>query len=102
MAHVAGQLHVVGEDDLAGRLQQADVAVGRHRIGPLVVGHGVGEQGSRSLGELDVAGGDDEPQLLLVAHLVGLEQNGFLAGRGGLVLGVGARRRRREAEENQQ
>src|SRR3546814_15993815 len=45
------QLGVVGEDDLAGRLHQRDVAAGGDRVGLLVVGDRVGRSAERRVGK---------------------------------------------------
>ena len=69
------QLDEIGEDHVAGRLQQADMARGGDGIGALIVGDGVGEQHLVVLGDLDMTFGDDEAELVVVLHLVGAEQH---------------------------
>ena len=44
LAHRIAQLHEIGKDDFAGRLREADISRGGHRIGALIVGNRVGEQ----------------------------------------------------------
>ncbi len=73
--HVVRQRHVVGEGDLPGRLQQRHVAGGGDEVGALVVRDGVGKENACTLGDLDVPVGDDGAVLLVMAHLIGAQQN---------------------------
>ena len=71
IAHVVVQLDKIGEDDVPGRLQQADMPGSGDDIGSLIVGDGIGEQDLVALAQLDMALGDNEPEILVVLHLVG-------------------------------
>ena len=73
--HRVAQLHEIGEDDLAGRLHQADIAGSGDRAGALVVADRVGEQDLAALRDLDMPLRDGQPELLVVFDLVGLKED---------------------------
>ena len=75
LAQARGQLDIFGEGDVAGRLQQADIAAGRHGSGALIVGEGVREQDALALAQLDMPAGGDHAEVAVVGDLVGGEQD---------------------------
>ncbi len=83
VAHLVGEVHVVGEGDVALLVGQADMAVRHHRVVDLVVGHLVGEQDAAVAVDLDMAARRDDVCVDVVVHLVGLQQHIALDGRPG-------------------
>ena len=57
---VIGQRDMFGEGDVAVFVEQADMAVGRHHVGVLVVGDRVGQQDAPVIVDLDMALRDDD------------------------------------------
>jgi hypothetical protein len=76
-----GQLDEVGEGDIAGRLEQADMAARHHRAGALVVSERVGKQDALALAELDMAARRDDAEVAIVGDLVGRKQDRLVLAR---------------------
>lgn len=75
LLEVAGKLDVVGEQHLAGGLQQADVARRGHDVEAEIVVHRVGLQDAAFLADLHMAARGDEVEFAVVDHLVGEQQH---------------------------
>ena len=75
VAHRVAQLEVIGKQDLAGRLRQADVSRSRDRVGALVVGDRIGEQHVAVLRHFDMPAGDRQPEIVVVLDLVGAQDD---------------------------
>ena len=70
-SQVAGELDGIGEQHLAARLPQRDVAGGSHHALALPVVDARGAQHALALGDLDIAGRDDRIGGLVIGQLVG-------------------------------
>ncbi len=106
VAEVIRQRDVIGVDDRAVRLLDADIALGRQRVGALVVDHLVGEEGVVVVVDLDIALGGDLAAGVVVDQLIRLQKHrlggvfvGFALGGDveQVFLGEGRRRRARRA-----
>ncbi len=75
VVHRIPQFHEIGEHDLAGRQQQADMAGSGDGVAALAVAHRIGEQDLAPLRDLDMPLGDGQRQPLVILDLVGLEDD---------------------------
>ena len=55
LRQIVGQLRIIGENDIAARLQQADIARGGDDAGLLVIGDAVGQQQPVALRQFHIA-----------------------------------------------
>ena len=77
VAEIVGEGHLIGGDDRAVGVLDADIALGGERVRAAIVDHLIGEQRVVAVVELDIALGGDLGVIVVVDHLVGLQQHGL-------------------------
>ena len=77
VAEIVGEGDLIGGDDRAVGVLDADIALGRERVRAAIVDHLIGQQRVVAVVELDVALGGDLGVVVVVDHLVGLQQHGL-------------------------
>ena len=72
---------MVGENDIALGVHDADMAAGGDLVGVLVIVHPVGNKSAVLVGDLHMSHRRDQVIFAIINNLVGLKQNGLILGR---------------------